>query len=531
VISVKELHGADAWRYLMESVTDGQGDLRELDAVTRYFTAAGTPPGRWAGTGLAGLGRGTGLAGLGRGTGLAAGSLVSGEQMDLLFGQGRDPVTGDKLGRGYRHPPSYEQRVATRVCALPDHLTADERQATVERICEQERRRRMRRPVVGFDYVFSPPKSVSALWAVADQATRAQVTAAHHAAVRDILSLIERDVARTRIGTDGIAQVRVHGVVGASFDHYDSREHDPQLHTHVVVANRVQATDGRWRTLDSRGAIFPSVVALSETYDTLLADQLTRRLGVDWQVRDPGRKPKNAKWEIAGVPTALIEHFSTRRDQIEQAKERLVAAWRERTGRDPDDATVLRLRQRANRETRRAKSVYPLAVLVEYWQRRASTLLGGRDPAMLVRSVRAAGRSRRVMRADDFVGERLDALATEVLERLHESRSTWTRWNILAETARVMDATPDGHQRRPARRARTCGRRRARPVGADQRTAGCAHAGTVPSNGRQQPVPSRVRRRLDLTYVARRRSPPARRLPDDDRPTRAARHRPAGIHP
>src|SRR5918994_813104 len=190
VISVKELHGADAWRYLMESVTDGQGDLREPGAVTRYFTEAGTPPGRWVGAGLVGLGGGTGLA---------AGALVSGEQMDLLFGHGRDPVTGDKLGRGYRQPPSYEQRVARRVGALPDHLTAGELQAAVETIREQERLRRMRRPVVGFDYVFSPPKSVSVLWAVADQATRAQVTAAHHVAVCDVLGLIERDVARTRI--------------------------------------------------------------------------------------------------------------------------------------------------------------------------------------------------------------------------------------------------------------------------------------------------------------------------------------------
>jgi hypothetical protein len=52
--------------------------------------------------------------------------------------------------------------------------------------------------------------------------------------------------------------------------------------------------------------IFPSVVALSETYDNLLADHLTRTLGVDWEVHE-GRKAKNAKWEIAGVPAALTE--------------------------------------------------------------------------------------------------------------------------------------------------------------------------------------------------------------------------------
>jgi conjugative relaxase-like TrwC/TraI family protein len=72
--------------------------------------------------------------------------------------------------------------------------------------------------------------------------------------------------------------------VAAAFDHYDSREHDPQLQTHVVIANRVQGEDGRWRTLDSRGVLFPSVVALSETCDDLLADHLTRELGVRWHL-------------------------------------------------------------------------------------------------------------------------------------------------------------------------------------------------------------------------------------------------------
>jgi len=216
VISISELHGADAWRYLMESVTDGQGDLREADAITRYFTEAGTPPGRWLGSGLAGLARGAGLP---------AGSTVTGDQLDLLLGQGCDPVTGDKLGQGFRQPPSYSHRVAARARALPPELTGRQRAAAIERIRDEERRRRMRRAVAGFDYTFSPPKSVSALWAVADQGTREQITAAHHAAIRDILDLIERDVARTRIGTNGVAQVPVRGVVAAAFDHYDSREH------------------------------------------------------------------------------------------------------------------------------------------------------------------------------------------------------------------------------------------------------------------------------------------------------------------
>jgi conjugative relaxase-like TrwC/TraI family protein len=170
-----------------------------------------------------------------------------------------------------------------------------QRAERIERIKADERTRKMRHAVAGFDYTFNPAKSVSVLWALADRGVGEQITAAHHAAIHDVLTLLERDVARTRVGTDGVAQMPVRGIVAAAFDHYDSREHDPQLHTHVVVANRVQGEDGRWRTLDSRGLIFPSVVALSETYDNLLADHLTRTLGVEWEAHEGRKATPNGK--------------------------------------------------------------------------------------------------------------------------------------------------------------------------------------------------------------------------------------------
>jgi conjugative relaxase-like TrwC/TraI family protein len=426
MISIKALHGADAWRYLMDSVTDGQGDLREPAAITRYFTDAGTPPGRWLGAGLAGLAAGAGLR---------PGSPVTGEQMELLFGRGRDPVTGERLGRGFRAPRSYRERVAARIRAIPAGLDNDERAGRIEQIKADERARKMRHAVAGFDYTFNPAKSVSVLWALADRGVREQVTAAHHAAVHDVLALLERDVARTRVGTDGVAQLPVRGVVAAAFDHYDSREHDPQLHTHLVVANRVQGEDGRWRTLDSRGLIFPSVVALSETYDNLLADQLTRSLGVDWEAHE-GRKAKNAKWEIAGVPTVLIDEFSRRRAQIDDAADDLIDRYREHTGHEPGDAVKLRLRQRATRATRRDKALYPLAVLVAHWRDRATAILPTTSLTSLVASV--IRRHRQPVRsADELAGEVEAELVAEILARLHETRATWSHWNIHAEAARA----------------------------------------------------------------------------------------------
>jgi len=69
---------------------------------------------------------------------------------------------------------------------------------------------------------------------------------------------------------------------GGAFDHWDSRAGDPQLHTHVVVINRVQSEDGGWRTLDSRG-MFRATVGLSEMYNGVLPDFLTQALGWGWE--------------------------------------------------------------------------------------------------------------------------------------------------------------------------------------------------------------------------------------------------------
>ncbi|MBN9173515.1 MAG: relaxase domain-containing protein, partial [Microbacterium sp.] len=110
-----------------------------------------------------------------------------------------------------------------------------------------------------------------------------------------------------------------------------------QLHTHVVVANRVQAVrDGRWRTLDSR-ALHGAVAGLSEHYNAVLSDHVARLLGVGWQARTrgPGRI---TRWEITGVPQELMDEFSVRTHDLEQAKDRLVSDYVARHGRAPSRA-------------------------------------------------------------------------------------------------------------------------------------------------------------------------------------------------
>ena len=66
--------------------------------------------------------------------------------------------------------------------------------------------------------------------------------------------------------------------MAAAFTHRDSRAGDPDLHTHVAVANKVQTLDGRWLSIDGR-VLFKATVAASETYNTALEHHLRDRLG------------------------------------------------------------------------------------------------------------------------------------------------------------------------------------------------------------------------------------------------------------
>jgi conjugative relaxase-like TrwC/TraI family protein len=103
--------------------------------------------------------------------------------------------------------------------------------------------------VAGYDLTFSPVKSVSTLWAVAEPTIAAQIEKAHRAAISDALAFIEQHALFSRTGANGVRQVNVGGLVATAFTHRDSRAGDPDLHTHVAVANKVQTLDGRWLSM------------------------------------------------------------------------------------------------------------------------------------------------------------------------------------------------------------------------------------------------------------------------------------------
>ena len=425
-VSMRLMNAGDGVRYFFESVVAGDGDRDLSTPLTRYYTEKGCPPGQWIGSAVASLD-----------STLSVGDTVSERQLQLLVGEGRHPVTAELLGHAYPKYASVSERIDRRVQALNPTLSGTERAQALSEIERDETERGTRRAVAGFDYTFSVPKSVSVLWGVADGGTQALIAKAHHDAVADVLSFMEAEVVATRTGSGGrngaVVQSDVTGVVATSFDHYDSRAGDPQLHTHVVIANRVQAVkDGKWRTIDSR-PMHAVVVTLSEYYNALLADRLTRVLGVGWEARERGRD-RNPAWEITGVDDDLIGAFSSRTRDIDAETDRLTATYRGEHGRQPSRRMMLELRQQATLATRPPKQVHSLAELTERWRSQATGLLGEDATSWASRVI--ADSDGIVIRADDIPLDLVDALAALVLQTVGEKRSTWRRWNLHAEASR-----------------------------------------------------------------------------------------------
>jgi len=417
-------HGCD---YLLKSVVVGDGNRALRTPMTRYYAEAGTPPGVWLGSGVREFGAGQ----------LTVGAEVTPSQLELLLVHGRDPITGEQLGRGYPTYPSIQERIDKRIAGLDIALTAEARANVVARITHEEEARGPKTAVSGFDLTFSVPKSVSVLWGLADADLQTQLVQAHHDAVAEVLEFFEREIAVTRAGANArngaVAQHEVAGVAATAYDHWDSRCGDPQLHTHLVVSNKVRTVyDQKWRSLDSI-PIHRSVVAISEHYNAVLADLLTLRLGLAWDRRDRGAD-RNQALEITGVTAELIAEFSNRSRDVDIETDRLIDEYVAKHGRRPSSKTIIELRATATISTRPEKELHSLAELTDGWRDRAQDLIGT-DPGGWAHSVIAHAGSTG-LRAEDVPLDIVTEGGRRVVAVVGEKRSTWRHWNLWAEASR-----------------------------------------------------------------------------------------------
>jgi conjugative relaxase-like TrwC/TraI family protein len=226
-----------------------------------------------------------------------------------------------------------------------------------------ERLRRANGRVNGLDFTFSAPKSVSIVWALGGAELSDAVVAAHEHAVDAALEYLEREAVRSRRGRNGTEVLDGDGLVAAAFRHRTSRAGDPQLHTHVVIANTTRCRDdGMWRALDGRHLYAHAQVA-GYLYQAELRRALRERLGVEW-----GPVTKGCA-DLVAPPRVVLEEFSRRRHQIDDA------------AHDAGD-TSIRARRRFAVMTRTAKDHdIDGETLTADWQRRAA--LHGVDQAVV----------------------------------------------------------------------------------------------------------------------------------------------------
>ena len=384
----------------MESVAAGDQGFRPADGLTAYYSATGTPAGRFLGAGLADIDDGRGLE---------KGSAVSEEHLRRMLGEMCDPINGIPLGQT---PILSNARV----------------------------------PVSGFDLTFSPPKSVSVAWALADPETKGVIYECHRRAIDLVLTYAEQHVFKSRSGPQGVIEEDITGVIAAAFTHWDSRAGDPQLHDHVVVWNRAKSlSDGRWRTLDSRG-LFKAAVMLSELHQGVLSDLLTEALGVGWEGQER-RHSDHRRYEITGVPVALMEEFSERSEQIEKRTPELVAEFRRAHHRGPTTVEAMRLAQQATLETRPAKEHRSLAQMTADWRGRARSYLGSNLQQMAWVSSLAGRNDLPLLHSGDLADEILADAARAAQNAVSSRKATFTRHNVMAETLRILHgvrfASPD----------------------------------------------------------------------------------------
>ena len=217
----------------------------------------------------------------------------------------------------------------------------------------------------GLDLTLSAPKSVS-LEALLHGDRR--VIGAHDAAVRATLDWVEKNLLQTRgydPATGRRPRVAANGLVAATFRHLTSRDQDPQLHTHCILANMTRNRAGEWRSMEPT-QIRRSVKLIGAYYRQELASRLID-LGFRIETTMIGGVPG---FEIAGYPRPLLDEFSSRRREI--------LAWLEKHGLPYSKA----LTQQAALITRARKEERGLDELKAEWTARAEALGVARDKAL-----------------------------------------------------------------------------------------------------------------------------------------------------
>lgn len=192
----------------------------------------------------------------------------------------------------------------------------------------------------GVDLTLTIGKSASILWAAGTPEQRTIIETAHREAVDGALRFVEREgLIEVRSGAGGKHRARPTDIIAARFDHYTTREGDPNCHTHCVFMNVAgSGHEGtRYRhqhlTIDPL-RLFQQVKGAGAAYRAAAAERLARH---GFTFREAGQ----GQWEIVGIPEQAIAIFSKRSHQIDAfvgpnatAAQREIAALVTRNSKD-----------------------------------------------------------------------------------------------------------------------------------------------------------------------------------------------------
>lgn len=461
-MSLHVLAAGAGYTYYTREIASGD-ELRAGDReLGDYYTVHGLPPGEWVGDGCAALGL--------RGE-------VTEAQMANLYGEGvhpererviaekmdaglsrKDAEKAAKLGRAYYQYQQKDtilgavirEREAAFVRINHRPVTAAERhrmQATEGAILFRKAHGRnpsskeelgrfitaelrpQQNAVAGFDMTMTPVKSVSVLWAVGGEEARKLVENAQQQALKETVQFLQKHAIATRTGANGIAQEDVPaGIIAGSFRHYDSRSGDPNIHNHLVIANKVQDAAGHWKTIDSK-LLHKMNVPASEFYNGRIQGIL-EDAGLSFEARHADGS-KQAIMEIKGIPSELLTMFSTRSEDMKPVLKELIDDYQGTHGKAPDPATLLKLAQRANLETRADKKhVESLHELTGQWRSRVTELMSESEMTELFSGILASTGHRSAAHV-----EIADA-ARAVIEAVSDKRASWSVQHVMAESQR-----------------------------------------------------------------------------------------------
>jgi conjugative relaxase-like TrwC/TraI family protein len=218
--------------------------------------------------------------------------------------------------------------------------------------------------VAGIDLTFSPPKTVSALWATSSDYRRAQIENAHTQAVRSAIERTEREVDLVRRKENGVVRFeKANRLLAAEFTHTTSRlaqdqeagsVPDPQLHSHVVIL-AAERQDGKLAAVESK-QLYRAARENGAWYRAELAANLQELgLGVD---RRAGKGERY--FEVTGVSAELAERWSTRAEDVNRA----ARTFQQRYGREPRAGELGSL----TLETRGSKTAAATVDVNEAWR-------------------------------------------------------------------------------------------------------------------------------------------------------------------